>query len=406
MRKLSFSKKLLIISPWVPPAPASPAIFLYNLFSQFDPATFFILTSAQWATSTDKESKLPCRYFSFGPRAKTGSLRSILSGLRVIRNEDIELLLGIGDRGYTLILTFVLSLLSGKPYAVYLLDLYRWNYLGSKQKILARICEPILFKYAGSIFVMGDGHRLLYERKYGNRFTYTVIRNCVEPDHQAAAAKKSAPPYRIVYTGNIYWAQEGSVRNLIKAVSLIPDMDIRIDLYSLRVPERIKNEFANNPRVAFKSALHEEMAAIQASADILFLPLAWNARSREVIEMATPGKTAEYLVSGRPILVHAPPYAFLSTYAREKGFAEVVDEENIEKLRDAVRRLLTDEKHVAELIKNAEKLSASEYDVAVNARELALHIPGGGELSRQAGAHEPPDVPSGAIYPVQTTPRA
>lgn len=332
---------------------------------------FSILTSTQWATATATKSKLPCKYFSPSPQAKTDFLRSVFGGLRVIRNENAEVLLGVGDREYTLILTFILSVLSGKPYAVYLLDIYRWNYLGPKQKILAHIFEPILFKYANSIFVMGDGHRLLYERKYGNRFTYTVIRNCVGVDHQLTAARKSVPPYRIVYTGNIYWAQEGGVRNLIKAVSMLSDLDIRIDLYSSRIPEKFKNEFSNSPHITFKSVPHEEMATIQAAADILFLPLAWDNRSREVIEMATPGKTAEYLISGRPILVHAPSYSFLSTYAREKGFAEVVDEQHIEKLCDAIRKLLTDESYVAKLVLNAKSLSASEYDIETNARKFA-----------------------------------
>lgn len=372
MHKLPFPKKLFVISSWAPPAPGSSSIFLYNLFSQFDPTTFSILTDTQWATSAVQSRKLPCRYFSFGPHTKTSFFRSLVNGLRVVRNENMDVLLGVGDREYTLILTFVLSLLSRKPYSVYLLDIYRWNYLGPVQNMFAHMCEPILFRYARSIFVMGDGHRLLYERKYGNRFTYTVIRNCTGTDSQVTTVRKSVPPYRIVYTGNIYWAQEGSVRNLIKAISLLSDLDIRIDVYSSRIPEKLKNEFANNPHIAFKSAPHEEMAAIQAAADILFLPLAWDNRSREVIEMATPGKTAEYLVSGRPILVHAPPYAFLSIYAREKGFAEVVDEENIEKLRDAVRKLLTDENYVAKLVLNAKALSASEYNVETNAKKFAL----------------------------------
>ena len=80
---------------------------------------------------------------------------------------------------------------------------------------------------------------------------------------------------------------------------------------------------------------------VQRAADILFLPLAFDAP--ELVQTtSSPSKLPEYLAAGRPILVHAPRTAYLCAYARERLFAEVVDVADVDELARAVERLATD----------------------------------------------------------------
>ena len=110
-------------------------------------------------------------------------------------------------------------------------------------------------------------------------------------------------------------------------------------------------------------APNSEMPRIQSQADILFLPLSWHTKSPEIINTATPGKLTEYLIGGRPILIHAPKESYLVEYAKENDFALVVDEENVDQLANAIRRLLTDQELSNRLIRNAQATFLKNHDI-------------------------------------------
>jgi glycosyltransferase involved in cell wall biosynthesis len=128
-------------------------------------------------------------------------------------------------------------------------------------------------------------------------------------------------------------------------------------------------EFKQNPQIIFTSLTPKKIPDALKNANILFLPLSWNTPSPEVIEMAVPGKTAEYLASGTPILVHAPADCYLSKYAKERGFAHIVDTEDILALQNGIRKILTDKEYAKNLVVNAQKTS-HDYDVRKNALVL------------------------------------
>jgi glycosyltransferase involved in cell wall biosynthesis len=89
------------------------------------------------------------------------------------------------------------------------------------------------------------------------------------------------------------------------------------------------------------------------------------------VATATPGKLIDYLASGRPILIHAPPYSYISQYARENSFALVVDVEDVQVLRDALLRLLQDVRYSKRLVRNALRTLRKNHDATRNALRLA-----------------------------------
>jgi len=386
---LSFNKKILVVSSWAPPMQGgSPQVF-GNLFSEFNPDSYVIFTDfIKNARTYEGRQKLPCRYYFFNngrnhflnPESRFKIVRiatkfffffsAIRQGLRIIRSEKIDILMGTSDKGPALILTFILSKFSEKPYVLYLLDLYRWNNLGAAWNKMAIFFEPVFFKKAKKIFI-GEGHRRFYQKKYGNKYSYEVVLNCAEKNNKKNEENLltfKTSPYTILFTGNIYWAQERSLRNLIRAISEIKDADIRFVICSEKT-NLSSEEFKQNPQIIFTSLTPKKIPDALKNADILFLPLSWNTPSPEVIEMAVPGKTAEYLASGTPILVHAPADCYLSKYAKERGFAHVVDTEDILALQNGIRKILTDKEYSKNLVVNAQKAS-HDYDVRKNALVL------------------------------------
>ena len=91
---------------------------------------------------------------------------------------------------------------------------------------------------------------------------------------------------------------------------------------------------------------------------------------RPVRKLSQPHPPEDYLASGRPILIHAPPYAYVSQYAKEYGFAHIVDEESIPLLQDGIRKLLQDHDYSRKLIKNARELFLKNHDAVKNAELL------------------------------------
>ncbi|OGB84882.1 hypothetical protein A2994_03650 [candidate division Kazan bacterium RIFCSPLOWO2_01_FULL_48_13] len=74
----------------------------------------------------------------------------------------------------------------------------------------------------------------------------------------------------------------------------------------------------------------------------------------------------DYLIAGRPILVHAPSNSYLVRYAKENNFAEIVDRENIADLQAAIRRLLADPAHAHQLMVNAQRTFFAHHTVEKN----------------------------------------
>jgi len=108
------------------------------------------------------------------------------------------------------------------------------------------------------------------------------------------------------------------------------------------------------------------MPIIQSNADILFLPLSWGTKSQAIIDTATPGKLTDYLIAGRPILIHAPASSFLVKYAKENNFAYIVDDENIEKIKEGIKKIVNELKYANMIIDNSRKMFFKNHDANKN----------------------------------------
>jgi len=416
----SYLKKVLIISSWAPPAIGGPQN-LYNLLRDFPEDSYCLLTSFY---NIDNQSAktgnwLKGKYIFYDNPAASGQFQSnpeitkekssrlilnklkhlvkrsrilgalggifimfsqiimiIRTGKNSLQTEKIETMLGISDYGPAMIATYFLHKITKKPYSVFLFDLYKDNfYPVFPAGFLAKIFESKIFKKAEKIIVTNDGTLNYYTKEYGKEISkkITVIYNSTfpEPYLNLQTEYYPKPPYTILYTGRIGWPQIRSLKNLIKAIEQIQDIDINLKIYCPNPKDYLeKLGIRETEKIKILTAPPQKMPEIQTQADILFLPLSWHTKSQEIIDTATPGKLTDYLISNRPILIHAPSSTFLAQYAKENNFALVVDEENIEKLKNAIKTLLFNLEFAKQIIENAKDTFFKNHDANKNANSF------------------------------------
>jgi glycosyltransferase involved in cell wall biosynthesis len=405
-------RRFLIVSTYAPPAISGAPLMAYNLLRYFPKDSFAILTSH--ASLDDKSiangQPLEAKYFFFDtptlattPQKQEGffwrckrfikrfkALRSLFHflslfylpfnvvrrGKKIIEEEKIDLLLGYSDHGPALLSVYLLHKLTRKPFCLHFYDLYYRNNFPWFFTAVAYFLEPRLFRSAERISAMSEALAEHYQNKYHR--AVTVLHNAIPLDssRRPELSRAHPEPYTIVYTGTIVWAQVDAIRNLVAAVQSLSSPEVALYLYTPHKREFLESQgvFESN-RVIFARGLPHEMRAIQASADILFVGLSFDTRYPLLINTSSPGKTCEYLISARPILIHAPKESYIATYARQHGFAHVVDENSVEVLKNGILRLISDQDYASALVSNAWKtalLNNNAKDVSTSFQRLLL----------------------------------
>lgn len=421
--------KLLIISNWAPPM-VGASLSLYNLFSQLSQKSYSILTNySNISTGAEKGGLwLPCDYFFFNhapirqaqihkpplhnyatQKKKASSLfhhlagktETILrhflplkilyltysvtqaiigfyfTGKKITSKEGITMLMGTSDNGPALISSYLLSRSTKLPLCYFLFDLYMGYRLDPPTNWLAKYFEPKIISAAKIIFVTNDGTKEHYQLRYPQcKEKFRAIYNSVFIDQYQKLNRNynPTPPFTIVFTGHVYWPQEQSIMNMIKAMSLLKDFPVQLKLYIPRPNFRIQNAVKDSSRIQLLVASQSEMPQIQNSATLLFLPFAWNTDGPEIIATATPAKFTDYLGAGRPMLIHAPNYSYVARYARKHDLGLVVDQNNIGILANTIRNFLQNPKSGQHYINNALQIFYQNHNAVKNAELLKQGI--------------------------------
>ncbi len=375
---------LVVLSYCFPPMSVGPAFILERVLGRYDLADVLVFAgdARSYAEHTDAFGRTNAkvvrrdvprwwprrdREIRLGPvriplRVRTAgnllvAVRLGLDAARALRRDEVRGLLAVYPKQSYLFAACLAARTTRKPFAVYFTDVYVEGLPRGRR--VARRIERYVARRASVVFAMSEPHREQLEerlRAHGVAEPHVVEipHPYVAPATTVATELPGEPS--ILFTGAIYDAQGDSIRRLVEALDLpeLEGLDPRLHLFSQLDPEVIAEEgIRAGGRVTLRSATSDETLAAQRGAGILYLPIAFGALEA-VRQTASPTKLPEYLASGRPILVHAPPDAYVSRYAREHGFAEIVDVPDPAALAAAVRRLATDEARCAELVAKAE----------------------------------------------------
>lgn len=388
----------LVMSPLVPPMVGSVPTVLGTLLKYFPKGSYCILTGSLMGAQYGLESgtALDCEYFSadlpeFLVKRRWNRFLSpiydflqvpvvALKGVSLVHSRKVDNILVVvtPHSGFEMAAFFVHKL-TGKPLHMYLFDIYAEAQTSRLHKLKAKLFEQRLLESAACVFAMSENLQEHLTSEHG--IWAEVIPHPIEilPDDYVSQPDLLDCPlfnhreYHIVYTGMISDAHIDSVLNLVHTLDCLDGINIKLAIYTPRSPERLAKLGIRGDHVTFHRVPHSNIASVQRDADILFLPLAFNSPYPELIKTASPGKLPEYLAAGKPILVHAPSYAYISQYARERGFGLVVETLDPMDLQKAIRCLLSDQELRHELVRNAHR-TLTRHEATTVSCELQRHL--------------------------------
>jgi glycosyltransferase involved in cell wall biosynthesis len=178
-----------------------------------------------------------------------------------------------------------------------------------------------------------------------------------------------------VFTGSIYGPQADALRNVLQATLAFPGGGAELWLYTNERAEDLADLGLAGERLRVnRTCPVVEVPEVLGQADILVLPFSFDLGQKDIVASSYPTKTADYLASGVPILVHAPPYATISRIARAEGWAEVVDSADPDRLVQAVRRLVEDRAHRRMLVQRALMVARARHDLSRSRSEFVASL--------------------------------
>lgn len=400
-------KKTLVISAYAPPSGSGSGLMMYNLLKFFPKEYLSILTSEENTDPAFIKYKLDVPYYYYGSRLlamkfndkKEGLLQKfkralknnfvgkffaqfillfavpskiVKVGERAVKEQGSEVLLGYSDWGLNLWAVYRLHKKTKLPFVLHFYDMYVGNKMPWAFRLLAAWLEPKLFREAKEISVMCEELKDHYEKKY--RREIKVIHNSIIFDSEKPPVgpdqKEKTKKFRIIFLGNVYWAQEGALLNLIKAVNEINTIDVELLLYTPHSDSYLNSiGIYPNEKIKFTFCLPEEALKKLNSSELVFVGLSFGTNYPHLINTSSPGKLCDYLVCGTPILVHAPKESFMAKYAKEHNFAYVVDADSAADLKQTILFATSDENKNS-LTQNAWQLAVKNHQAKLESEKL------------------------------------
>lgn len=267
---------------------------------------------------------------------------------------------------------YMASRIRGIPFIPYIFDHYskreRFDLIG---RAWSRRLEPWLMRGAATVIVPNEILRDDLHEDYGinaavihNSCDVSVYENAMPP---GAAGSEGV---RIVYTGDVYEANADALQNLLVAIESLNRVDIKLHLYTARSAEGLDSFGIRGPVIILPHQEPSKIVAVQRSADILFLPLAFDSPYPEVIRTSATSKVGEYMAARRPILVHAPADSFVSWYFKRYECGMVVDQKDPAALATALDRLLSDPGLRDRLVERGWERARVDFDLQVQRRKF------------------------------------
>ncbi len=226
---------------------------------------------------------------------------------------------------------------------------------------------------------------------YDNRFgrPFQPFQNTVDVARWAPLAKRNldaGTPIRLLYTGSVLgFAQAESLAECCAAVATLrgEGLQVELDIYSPPAQTApLRDRLLCDHAIRLHDVIADDEAYFRtlASADILLLPVNFDAHSVRYIRLSMPTKVPSYLVSGTPILVYGPGGVAQVDYARAAGWGHVIDRPDRATLVAAIKRLASDLALRQALSATARRIAAERHDSTI--------IRAGFQAALAAASHE------------------
>jgi glycosyltransferase involved in cell wall biosynthesis len=391
-------RRTLLICDYPPATYAGGPIILHNLFKGFPKESLFVAAPGYLNRVAKRSGALDCQYFDLpaldpatryvGRVLKLVNLLLIpwcvMRALSTVRKQRIDLLFTVPASTVGIVAYFVHKLARIDLY-LYVMDDYdqSMRHQGLAFRLLNQVVsQRKLVQSASKVWAISKYMAEYFSEAYGVQAT--ALPHSVEVDRYAAKAwggerRGRDSVIRLAHVGAIYGLQSDAVRDVVRMVhhhnraGTTHRMELRLYIGLTDAGlEKLGIEIGNG--VVRDYVTPEKVSEVLQSADILVLAYAFNPQHRQTVSTSLPTKIAEYLASGVPILVHAPPYATISRYVREHNCGVVVDGRDLAALEEVVELLAQDQALRSGLRQNALRTARQFHDARAAIPEFLSHF--------------------------------
>jgi len=390
-------RRALVISACLPPMSSGSAKMMRNLLGPFPPSSLVFLRGNNAMFRLGQEDALgPAEVADMPNRLRRRSFRISLPawleylwapaiGRRaagVVRRERVVSIFANYPYGYFLVAAWLAARATGIPLHVYMHSLWEETIDNAADRVMARLFEARIFRDAAAVYVPTEAAAAHYRAKH--RIEPRILPHAVNLADRADAP--AGPPdtaprgeRTVLFTGGVYKMNRDTLQAMVRTVEKMAvapgEPGIRLLVCAPNDPALLARLGIAGPRTEVRFVDTATAMRLQREADLLYLPLAFDTPWRDEIRTVFPTKAVEYLVSGRPILLHAPADCFTVEDARRWGWAHVVDTIDSAPLEAAIWRLLSDAGLRTALVQGARAAAASRDAKAIAAglrRDLGL----------------------------------
>jgi glycosyltransferase involved in cell wall biosynthesis len=393
-----------IVSHVLPPTWSGQSMILARLLEGFDPESYILIRTMDLPIDDHAYlPPLPARTFHLPEafvsipggwrqhlatgRSLARTLRSRAGGIaKIARREGCSAIVACsaGDM-LDVPAGYLGARRVGVPFFPYFFDHWsQQSQLGPGRRRFAERVEARLVRSAKTVIVPNEHLARELEESYAA--SVAIVRNgcLVGPDPGAPPAVRDEAA--IVYTGAVYAANHDTFRNLLAAIELA-NVDARAHVYTAQSNEELAAAGIEGALAVHDHLPGADVPAVQRSADVLFLPLAFDSPFPALIRSSNPGKMGEYLASGRPILAHAPPDSFVAEYFRKHECGVLIDRLDPHALADGLERIVGDDGLRRRVARSARERALADYDIR-RAREAFGALVGLRPLPHRGAAAE------------------
>ncbi|MBP8725757.1 MAG: glycosyltransferase [Saprospiraceae bacterium] len=381
-------EKLLLVSRTIPPAHGGSAYITHQLAKGLPPKSVCVVGGARWL--------FPCKADYDGVEYKylfseinwRGHGDRFFEPLRwllfpcvlwqlygIARRQKSTLVLATFPDGYYLLAAWIVARMRHLRFYTYFHNTYADNRTGIAGS-LARSLQRRYFRDSARIFTMSEGMNAHFAKMYPDTVPkLEVLPHTFSAPRTTSTTTCSAElhhPCRLVFIGTINQSNVEATRRMFQVIARHPER-WHLDIYSPSNKNLLEMKYgldlSSEGIVHRGSVPQEEVHTVLQECDICLLTHGFSGEYSEVeYQTIFPTRTIPLLLSGRPILAHSPPHAFLTRFLAERDCAEIVSVDDPDALEATLDGLIAESGRRALLVRNQLETAAYFYGPDVVAR--------------------------------------
>jgi glycosyltransferase involved in cell wall biosynthesis len=390
-------KRVLYISEHPPSHVGGAPLIVHKLLRGYDMERLHVLCDRRQydAAQSLRESLLPCRHTvirnvegrtALRPRRVFNALGDAVNALRVgpiirageriVSTRDIEILFTVPWRCEFALSAYRLSLATSLPLYVFETDdwaaMNRQLWPGS----LVRRHHGDLLRHASRLWLISPAMVKTYRERFGVEGQF--LHHYLDTEIYARAGRRherlsSDGTLRVVYTGAINSMFFDTMRRICVLINRGVDVNGRrvvLDVYGGGCPQAFQGKHVTYRGFAPSDAIPDIIAA----ADVALVGVTFST-DRSLVDLVRTSiytKTIDYLATGCPVLIVAPPYAAEVDYFRD--VATVVETPQEDSVVEAFARLARDDDALAHKRRRGLEFVEAHHSLATMASSFTRHF--------------------------------